>query len=152
MVGNKRAPPGPRAPTGLPGGACGGGSAAIRAAPKPEEALMTKRPDSRSHTQPRKSKRQPVKRTSAGYAGRGKSVQQTNAPVRAGTKQAKLIDMMRTAAGATITAMGAKMGWQPHSVRAALTGLRKRGFAITREKNDAGTVYRIVPQRKGSSS
>ncbi len=38
---------------------------------------------------------------------------------------------------------------QPHSVRAALTGLRKRGFAITREKNDAGvTVYRLAEAGK----
>ncbi len=113
---------------------------------------MTKRPNTRSRTRPRRSKPQPVKRPAAGNAGRGKSAQQTNAPLRAGTKQATLVDIMGTPAGATIAAMGARTGWQPHSVRAALTGLRKRGLAITREKNDAGTVYRIVPQRKGSSS
>ncbi len=144
MVGDKRAPPGPRAPTGLPGGACGGGSAATGAAPKPEEALMTKRPDSRNHTRPRKSKRQPAKRPTCGKAGRGNPTQQANTPVRAGTKQATLIDMMRTAAGATIAQMGAKTGWQPHSVRAALTGLRKRGIAVTRAKDDTETtIYRI---------
>ena len=110
---------------------------------------MTKHPNSRNHTQPRKSKPQPVKRPAAGNAGRGKSTQQAKIPVRAGTKQATLIDMMRTAAGATIAQMGAKTGWQPHSVRAALTGLRKRGFAITREKNAAGvTVYRLAEAGK----
>ncbi len=57
--------------------------------------------------------------------------------------------MMRSAAGATVAQMGAKTGWQPHSVRAALTGLRKRGLGITREKNDAGvTVYRIAEAGK----
>ncbi len=67
-----------------------------------------------------------------------------NAPVRAGTKQATLVDMMRTAAGASIAQMGAKTGWQPHSVRAALTGLRKRGIAVTRAKDDTETtIYRI---------
>ncbi len=56
---------------------------------------------------------------------------------------------MRTPVGATIAAMGATTGWQPHSVRAALTGLRKRGFAITRERSDAGvTVYRIAEAGK----
>ncbi len=110
---------------------------------------MTKHPNSRNHTQPRKSKRQPAKRPAAGNAGRGKSAQQTNTPVRAGTKQATLVDMTRTAAGATIAQMGAKTGWQPHSVRAALTGLRKRRFAITREKNDAGvTIYRLAEAGK----
>ncbi len=113
---------------------------------------MTKHPNSRNHTQPRKSKTQPVKRPAAGNAGRGKSTQQANTPARAGTKQAKLIDMLKRPAGASIAQMGAKMGWQPHSVRAALTGLRKRGLAITREKNNAGvTVYRVLRQRKGSS-
>ncbi len=108
---------------------------------------MTKRPNTRSRTRPPKSKPRPVKRTSAGHAGRGKSTQQTNTPVRAGTKQAKLVDIMRTAAGATIAQMGARTGWQPHSVRAALTGLRKRGFAINRERSDAGvTVYRIATE------
>ena len=105
---------------------------------------MTKRPNSRSRTQPRKFKRQPATRPASGDTKRGKSTQQTNTPVRAGTKQAKLVDIMRTAAGATIAQMGAKMGWQPHSVRAALTGLRKRGLAINRERSDAGVmVYRI---------
>ncbi len=105
---------------------------------------MTKRPNTRSRTRPPKSKRQPAKRPAGGNAGRGKSTQQASAPVRAGTKQAKLVDMMRTAAGATIAQMGAKTGWQPHSVRAALTGFRKRGIAVTRAKDDTETtIYRI---------
>ncbi len=114
---------------------------------------MTKLPNTRKRSRPSHSKSHRAKRPAAGTARRGKSAQQTNAPVRAGTKQAKLIDMLKRADGASIAQMGAKTGWQPHSVRAALTGLRKRGVAITREKNDADTtVYRIVPQRKGSSS
>ncbi len=114
---------------------------------------MTKRSNTRKRSRPSNSKSRRVKRPAASTAGRSKSTQQASAPVRAGTKQAKLVDMMRTAAGASIPQMGAKTGWQPHSVRAALTGLRKRGLAVTRETNDAGTtVYRIKPQRKGSSS
>ena len=114
---------------------------------------MTKRPDSRNSTQPRKFKRQPATRPASGDTTRGKPTQQANTSVRAGTKQATLVDMMRTAAGATIAHMGAKMGWQPHSVRAALTGLRKHGLAIIRDKTDAGvSVYRIGTTRKGASS
>ncbi len=114
---------------------------------------MTKRPDSRNHTQPRKSKRQPAKRPSAAITRRNKPTHQADSPVRAGTKQAALIDMMQRPAGATIAQMGAKMGWQPHSVRAALTGLRKHGLAIIRDKTDAGvSVYRIGTTRKGASS
>jgi hypothetical protein len=35
-------------------------------------------------------------------------------------------------------------GWLPHTTRAALTGLRKRGYVIARERIDGGDfVYRI---------
>jgi hypothetical protein len=41
--------------------------------------------------------------------------------------------------------MMAKTNWQPHSVRAALSGFRKRGITIFRDRNAAGvTVYRIA--------
>ena len=68
---------------------------------------------------------------------------------RPGTKQAALFALLERPAGATIEQMCAKAGWQAHSVRAALTGLRKRGVAISRAKNNAGiTVYRIVETGK----
>ncbi len=36
----------------------------------------------------------------------------------------------------------------PHSVRAALTGFRKRGIPVTRDKDEAGiTVYRVAGDR-----
>ena len=64
---------------------------------------------------------------------------------RPGTKQADLIALLKRPEGVTIAQMCAKIGWQSHSVRAALTGLRKRGVSISRDKNNAGiTVYRIV--------
>jgi len=73
--------------------------------------------------------------------------------IRPGTKQADLIALLQRREGVTVAQMCAKIGWQSHSVRAALTGLRKRGLSINRETNDAGTtVYRTVPQRRGFSS
>lgn len=64
---------------------------------------------------------------------------------RRGTKQAALMALLHRRDGATIAQMCAKTGWQSHSVRAALTGLRKRGMSIKRNKNDAGvTVYRVA--------
>jgi hypothetical protein len=38
------------------------------------------------------------------------------------------------------------MGWMPHTTRAVLTGLRKRGYALTLDRSDAerGSAYRIV--------
>jgi hypothetical protein len=52
--------------------------------------------------------------------------------------------MMQKPRGATLAEMCTKTSWQPHSIRAALTGLRKRGLAVTRGENNAGvTIYRI---------
>lgn len=47
--------------------------------------------------------------------------------------------------GATIEELGAATNWQPHSVRAFLSGLRKKGATIDREERRNGAkAYRIV--------
>jgi len=64
---------------------------------------------------------------------------------RAGSKQALIIDMLSKDAGATLDALVAATGWLPHTTRAALTGLRKRGFVIERSRDEkSGTFYRIA--------
>ena len=36
-------------------------------------------------------------------------------------------------------------GWLPHTTRAALTGLRKRGYAVVRERTGGGdSIYRVA--------
>ncbi len=63
---------------------------------------------------------------------------------RAGSKLAQVIDLLRRADGATIVDLSEATGWLPHTTRAALTGLRKRGHAVVRERVGAGdSVYRI---------
>jgi len=54
--------------------------------------------------------------------------------------------MLRATEGATIAELAQAMGWLPHTTYAVLTGLRKRGYAITLDRSDAkrGSVYRIV--------
>jgi hypothetical protein len=49
--------------------------------------------------------------------------------------------------GATIDALVKATGWLPHTTRAALTGLRKRGYAIglSRTQEDGSSVYRLTP-------
>lgn len=67
-----------------------------------------------------------------------------NAP-RAGSKQAQLIEMLSASTGVTLDALVEATGWLPHTTRAALTGLRKRGFSIKRTREDgSASVYRIV--------
>jgi hypothetical protein len=46
--------------------------------------------------------------------------------------------------GATITELTTTTGWQPHTVRAALTRLRQRGHHFERARNKSGeTRYRL---------
>lgn len=66
------------------------------------------------------------------------------AVTKRGGKTDAIIKLMRRKQGATVEAMQGSTGWQPHSVRAALTGLRKKGFDVSREKNSKGeTIYRV---------
>ena len=60
---------------------------------------------------------------------------------------------MQGMTGATLNDMVEVTGWLPHTTRAALTGLRHKGYAIARGKNArAETVYRIDAAGEGTSS
>jgi hypothetical protein len=64
---------------------------------------------------------------------------------RAGSKLARVIDLLQRSEGATITNLMEATGWLPHSARAALTGLRKRGYAVARERiEDGDSIYRVA--------
>jgi Protein of unknown function (DUF3489) len=64
---------------------------------------------------------------------------------RGGSKLAQVIELLQRDRGATIDELIAATGWLAHTTRAALTGLRKRGYpvAINRSDNDRGSFYRI---------
>jgi hypothetical protein len=63
---------------------------------------------------------------------------------RDGSKLALVIELLRRAGGATIVDLTQATGWLPHTARAALTGLRKRGYAVIRERIGArDSAYRI---------
>jgi Protein of unknown function (DUF3489) len=67
---------------------------------------------------------------------------------RDGSKLALVIEHLQRADGATINDLTEATGWLPHTTRAALTGLRKRGYAVIRERVGAGdSVYRISDTR-----
>jgi len=64
---------------------------------------------------------------------------------RPGTRQAQLLGLLRRSQGADIEEMVHLTGWQPHSIRAVLTGFRKRGVEVTRTKEGNGvSVYRAT--------
>jgi hypothetical protein len=65
---------------------------------------------------------------------------------RPGTKQALIISRLSRQDGATLAELIAATGWLPHTTRAALTGLRHKGFVLDRAQDeDKVTTYRIVP-------
>jgi len=65
---------------------------------------------------------------------------------RGGTKLAQVIELLQRDDGATIDDLIAATGWLAHTTRAALTGLRKRGYAVTidRSNKERGSIYRIT--------
>jgi hypothetical protein len=52
--------------------------------------------------------------------------------------------LLRRAEGATLAEMVEATGWLPHTTRAALTGLKKKGHTIEKSKRDDVTCYNIV--------
>ncbi len=61
------------------------------------------------------------------------------------TKAGAILGHLMRPNGATVARLQKATGWQPHSIRATLTGLRKRGHAVLRGKNAKGvTTYCIA--------
>ena len=67
----------------------------------------------------------------------------TNAPKRH-SKQQILADLLLRDSGATLAEMVSMTGWLPHTTRAALTGLKKKGYALSSDKVDGVRTYRAV--------
>ena len=64
------------------------------------------------------------------------------------TKIETILKQLRRPNGASIAQLQKSTDWQPHSVRAALTGLRKKGHNIERDKDTKGvTRYHIAGER-----
>jgi len=68
----------------------------------------------------------------------------TAAPTVPTNKSAAIVGLLRREHGASLPELIAVTGWLPHTTRAALTGLRKKGHAIERFKRDDTTCYRIA--------
>jgi hypothetical protein len=63
----------------------------------------------------------------------------------AGSKQARVIEMLQSPTGMTIAAMMKETGWQQHSVRGFLAGVvrAKLKLKLNSEKLDGNRVYRV---------
>ena len=68
-------------------------------------------------------------------------------PVRSGTKLAAIVVALRRPHGATSLQLMLATGWQPHTVRGAISGMlrKKLGLDVVLAHNDSGErVYRVV--------
>ncbi|SRR6266851_3903929 len=113
---------------------------------KTSKAAATRAPKQRARrTNPKPANRRYGKRAPAatGSPANGKSAAVT-APIRQ-SKKAAIVGLLERPNGAAISDLTAVTGWQVHSVRAALTGLRKDGRELIRAKDDDGvTRYRLT--------
>ena len=71
---------------------------------------------------------------------------EVSTPARRVTKKDQLIRLLSRRTGASVVAISEALGWQVHTTRAALTGLRKAGFYLAKDPAARGgpARYRIT--------
>jgi Protein of unknown function (DUF3489) len=72
-------------------------------------------------------------------------------PPRAGSKLDRILEMLSTDKGVALEELTRATGWLPHTARAALTGLRKRGYNVhlVRGDRETASVYRVTTPAAG---
>jgi hypothetical protein len=94
----------------------------------------------------------PASRTRSAALPKAGADEASSGQIRPGSKQAIIVDLMTRPKGATLDELIKATDWLPHTTRAALTGLRHRGYAIERTRSeDKITRYRATPP-EGSAS
>lgn len=84
--------------------------------------------------------RQPAAKADSARPSKMRSPTTSARPSKKGT----ILALLQRPKGVAISDLIAATGWQAHSVRAALTGLRKEGKELARDKDPAGvTHYRL---------
>jgi hypothetical protein len=66
---------------------------------------------------------------------------------RPGGKLGRVLEAVGAAGGATLAELAGLTGWQPHTTRAALTRLRRRGHALERLDLNGRKAYRLGAAR-----
>ncbi len=111
-----------------------------RKASSPKAAGQPARKSARKSARPAT----PQRRTSKAASLRTAQVRSPAAETRP-SKKAAILNLLQRPDGAAIGDLTAATGWQVHSVRAALTGLRKEGKELVRIKDGGGvTHYRLA--------
>jgi hypothetical protein len=126
------------------------GSAATQTSSAAAPAVVAPEGASESMDLSKNTTRSPGKRSSQSTPrSKGADLATANVPgadrPRASTKRAMLIGMLERPEGASVAEIGQRLGWLPHTVRAAITGLRHAGHEVTRSKDATGqSVYRLA--------
>ena len=72
-------------------------------------------------------------------------------PSKPSKKSAQVIALLETGDGVTLADLCAATGWQAHTCRAFLTGLRKKGRVLERiHRADCASVYKLVASEVAS--
>ena len=74
----------------------------------------------------------------------GTAAEASPAQAPAKSKISAVIPLLQREEGATLEEIAAATGWLKHTIRASLTGLKKKGHTIEKAKRDDATCYRIV--------
>ena len=91
----------------------------------------------------RRIAREPGKLSATATAGASENPQAAATPART-SKIASVISLLEREQGATLAEMVEATGWLPHTTRAALTGLKKKGHILSKDKRGDVTCYRVV--------
>jgi hypothetical protein len=77
----------------------------------------------------------------------------SNAAPRKGSKLASVMALLRRSEGATISVLTEATGWLPHTTRAAITGVRKRGYSVVLDRSVEGaSVYRLSDPQESEAA
>ena len=70
------------------------------------------------------------------------------------SKQARVVEMLRSPAGTTVEAVMKATGWQPHSVRGFFASVvqKKLRLKLNSKKIDGNRIYRVVSASGARSS
>jgi hypothetical protein len=106
------------------------------------ETHMTKAKQTPAKTS-RKAKTNAAPKPSRGIRA-GKTEKSTAVAPPSSTKREIIAALARRAQGATMADLIAATSWQAHSIRAVISGFRKTGSTVARDKtSDGATRYRI---------
>jgi hypothetical protein len=72
---------------------------------------------------------------------------------RQGSKLASVMALLCRPEGATIGVLTKATGWLPHTTRAAITGVRKRGYSVVLDRSAEGaSVYRLSDPQESEAA